>query len=181
MSDAEPKGDSELPEPAFGPPVPPGEQGILEPPREEGGPLPLQPGGGPILKPQLKVSHSVLTKGATSAGEIHTAFYEAAASLETSTRTAATEFKGWTAAQGLRKSHEQWEIQAGNVAAWLAKIEQSLRDAKKAYKTQDHGTKTDLDKLMKHQGQQDGPSLGPTSPALPPMAPRRSALDEYDR
>ncbi|WP_181861125.1 hypothetical protein [Streptomyces diacarni] len=181
MSGSEPKGDSELPEPTFGPPVPPGEQGMLEPPREEGGPLPLHPGEGSLLRPQLKVSHSVLTKGATSAGEIHTAFYEAAASLETSTRTAATEFKGWTAAQGLRKSQEQWEIQAGNVAAWLAKIEQSLRDAKKAYKTQDHGTETDLDRLVKQQGQQDGPRLGPTSPALPPVAPRRSALDGYDR
>ncbi|MFI7243858.1 hypothetical protein [Streptomyces qinglanensis] len=181
MSGSESKGDGELPEPALGPLVPPGEQGMLESPREEGDLLPLQPGGGSILKPQLNVSHSVLAKGATSAGEIHTAFYEAAASLETSTGTAATEFKGWTAAQGLRKSHEQWEIQAGNVAAWLARIEQSLRDARRAYKTQDHGAKTDLEKLLKQQGQQDIPSPGATGPALPPVAPRRSAIDEYDR
>ncbi|OEU98202.1 hypothetical protein AN217_10625 [Streptomyces qinglanensis] len=181
MSGSEPKGDSELPETALGPPVPPGEQGMLEPPREEGALLPLQPEDGSILKPRLNVSHSVLAKGATSAGEIHTAFYEAAASLETPTGTAATEFEGWTAAQGLRKSHEQWEIQAGNVAAWLARIEQSLRDARRAYRTQDHGAKTDLEKLLKQQGQQDVPSCGPADPAPPPVAPRRSAIDEYDR
>ncbi|MGP3975890.1 hypothetical protein ACTWQF_18140 [Streptomyces sp. 8N114] len=151
---------------------------MLEPPREEGGRYPLQPGGDSILKPQLKVSHSVLAKGATSAGEIRTAFYKAAASLGASTNTAAAEFKGWTTAGGLRKSHEQWETQAGNVAAWLAQIEQSLRDAKKAYKTRDHGTKTDIDKILQQHRGQDGTSI---SPAVPPLTHRRSALDEYDR
>jgi hypothetical protein len=151
---------------------------MLEPPREEGDPYLLQPGGDSLLKPQLKVSHSVLAKGATSAGEIRTAFYKAAASLEEATNSAATEFKGWTTAQGLRKSHEQWEIQSGNVAAWLAQIAQSLRDAKKAYRAQDHSTKTDMDALFPQQGGQYGP---PAGSSVPPLTRPGSALDGYDR
>ncbi|WP_326687352.1 hypothetical protein OIE63_09425 [Streptomyces sp. NBC_01795] len=163
------KGDDKLPDLVIGPPIPPGEESALEPPREEGDRFPLQP-APPLGPPPLKVSHKVLESGATSASEIHSAFYKAAASLEGTTNTAKAEFEGWTTADGLEKSHEQWEIQASNVAAWLAKIEQSLRDAKKAYQTQDFDTGLDVGSVApKGEGVPYGPKV--------PFAPRRSAIE----
>ncbi|MFI7244673.1 WXG100 family type VII secretion target [Streptomyces qinglanensis] len=163
-----------LPKPLFLP-TPPGEQTPFEEPREEGDTrLPLSRWRSPLRpQPSLKVSHATLRKSAESASDIRGKFHKAAASLETSTKTAHTEFEGWLTAEALETSHKKWEEQAANASEWLGRIAASLREAKKAYKSTDHETELNLRQISPDADPKD------TGQPHPNSKPTRSALDGF--
>ncbi|MBH1935198.1 hypothetical protein I5Q34_13090 [Streptomyces sp. AV19] len=149
--------DGKLPEPPdVWMPLPPGQKGVVAPPPlstlwpgqpnlyDPGAPDPqrsLPPGVHGPVAPNLRIEGSVLEGAAGKADAIHDAFQTPAASLEAPTRAAARALDGLQTADALKRSHEQWEQQAGTVTAWLTHISKSLRLAAHSYKDTDHGVR----------------------------------------
>lgn len=107
---------------------------FLKPPQAPAGPRGPH---GELPGQRLNIEPAILNKAAGSADEIHTAFTQPAAALETPAKAASAAMAGWESEYALRTAHRQWETQAGTVAGWLAHIAESLRAG-----ARDH-TKTD--------------------------------------
>ncbi|MGR3931669.1 WXG100 family type VII secretion target [Streptomyces sp. BRA346] len=127
----------------------------------------LPPGVQGPVAPNLKIADKVLESAAGKADDVHDAFYAPAASLEGLTLSASKALEGFATADALKRSHENWEEQAGLVTAWLNNISKSLRQAALAYNDTDHGVKDGFSPYLKQSAPSGGsdavypPSYGP--------------------